>query len=105
VLNDVFPAAALNGPDSHPYTCPESPNGSRYELDFAPPPRSPERCAAEVARWCAEVGKPWFVRFTSPEALLADGSPLDTEARDQLRRALAGDSDPARVAASERLLF
>ena len=104
VLNDVFPAAALNGPDSHAYTCPGNSNGSRYELDFAPPPRSPERCAAEVARWCVEVGEPWFARFASPEALLADGSPLDAVAREQLRLALTGDSDPARVAASERLL-
>jgi hypothetical protein len=104
VLNDVFPAAALNGPDSHAYTCPGSPNGSRYELKFAPPPLSPERCAAEVARWCMEVGEPWFARFASPEALVADDSPLDTEAREQLRLALAGNSDPARVAASERLL-
>lgn len=94
VLNDVFPAPALNGPHS----------GSRDELSFAPAPRSPAGCASEVARWCLEIGEPWFARFASPEALLADGSPLDAEARDGLREALAGRSDPLRIAATERLL-
>lgn len=105
VLNDVFPSPSLNGPDSHAYTCHDSPNGSRYEIEFAPPPRSPELCAAEIARWCVEVGEPWFVRFADPVALLGAGSPLDAEEREHLRLALAGGSDPVRVAASERLLL
>ncbi len=41
VLNDAFAALALNGPDSHPCTCPDSSNGSLYELDFAPRPYRP----------------------------------------------------------------
>jgi hypothetical protein len=104
VLNDVFPAAALNGPDSHMYTCPDSPNGLLYELAFAPEPRSPERCAAEVVRWCVEVGEPWFTRFASPQSLLTECSPLGSDAGEQLRQALAGRSDSARVTASLRLL-
>ncbi len=101
VLNDVFPAQALNGPDSHAYTCPGSPNGSRYNLDFESDQDSFERCAAEICRWCSEVGVPWFKRFQEPRVLLTDPvSPLREDVKARLLMAIRGDSDPDAVQAS-----
>jgi hypothetical protein len=105
VMNDRFPAAALNGLDSHAYTCPHSPNGSRYTLDFGPDDASVKRCSDEIFRWCSEVGIPWFCRYRDPRALLSDAaSPLREEEKVWLEAAMAGESDPACVAASEMLL-
>jgi hypothetical protein len=105
VLNDVFPAPALNGPDSHPYTCSGSPNGSQYTLDFGPDQASIEGCSAEIYRWCSEVGLPWFNKFHDHHALLTDsGSPLGENEKARLHLAMIGESDPDAVGAS-RLLF
>lgn len=105
VLNDVFPAPALNGPDSHVYTCVGSPNGSQYKLDFGPDQTSIERCSAEIHRWCSEVGVPWFIQFHDPNTLLTDAaSPLGENEKARLRLAMDGESDPDIVRASA-LLF
>jgi hypothetical protein len=106
VLNDVFPALALNGPDSDPYTgSADSPNGSRYVLEISTGQRTVEGCAAEIHRWCADVGSLWFDRYSDPHSLLVDSdSPLRENEKTRLRRAMAGDSDPAAVRASESLL-
>jgi hypothetical protein len=104
VLNDVFPAPALNGPDSHAYTCTQSPNGSQYKLDFGPDQASIERCAAEIHRWCSEVGQTWFNQFHGPHALLTDAaSPLGENEKARLRLAIAGQSDPDAVRESASL--
>jgi hypothetical protein len=104
VLNDVFPAPALNGPNSHPYTCTESPNGSQYKLDFGPDQASVERCSGEIHRWCSEVGVPWFNQFHDPHALLTDAaSPLLENDKARLRLAMGGESDPNAVRASTSL--
>lgn len=105
VLNDVFPAPALNGPDSHPYLCPNSPNGSKYILGFGPDQASIERCSAEIYRWCSDVGMPWFNQFNGPQALLTDAaSPLGESEKSRLRLAMGGESDPDAVRASLSLL-
>jgi len=104
VLNDVFPAPALNELDSHPYTCEGSPNGSQYTLDFGPDQASVERCSMEIHRWCSEVGLPWFNQFYNPHALLTDtASPLDENVKARLRQAMSGESDPDPVRASKSL--
>ena len=104
VLNDVFPAQALNGPDSHPYTSADSPNGSRYTLDFGPDQASIERCSSEIQRWCSEVGLPWFDQFHDPRALLTDrASPLGESEKARLQLEMADQSDPDAVRASESL--
>jgi hypothetical protein len=104
VLNDVFPALALNGPDSHTYTSVNSPSGSRYVLDISP--EDPvEVCAAEIHRWCLEVGLPWFDRYRDPYSLLTHSdSPLRESERTRLQLAMDGESDWAAVEASEALL-
>jgi len=105
VLNDAFSAPALNGPDSEPYTCSGSPNGSQYSFDFGPEQASIERCSAEIHRWCSEVGVAWFNQFHDPHALLTDAaSPLDEVRKARLRLAMRGESDPEAVKAST-LLF
>jgi hypothetical protein len=101
VLNDLFPACALNGPNSHPFTCCGSPNGSQYTLDFGPDQASVERCSAEIHRWCIEVGMPWFNQFHDPQVLLSDAaSPLGENEKARLRLAMGGESDPDTVRAS-----
>jgi hypothetical protein len=105
VLNDVFPALALNGPDSHAYIRANSPNGSEYVLGFGPDQASIDFCAEEILRWCSEVGVPWFNRFHDPHALLNDdASPLGQHEKARLRLAIGGNSDPDAVSAS-LLLF
>jgi hypothetical protein len=102
---DVFPAPALNGPDSHPYTCNESPNGTRYTLDFGPDQASIEHCAAEIHRWISEVGVPWFNRYQDLQALLTDpASPLGESEKGRLRLAMRGEWDP-QAAATSLMLF
>jgi hypothetical protein len=104
VLNDVFPAVALNGPESHPYTCAESPNGSHYALDIGPDDASIDKCSSEIVRWCSDVCLPWFDQFHDPHALLMDrASPLGESEKAYLRLEMEGQSDPDSVRASESL--
>jgi hypothetical protein len=98
VLNDVFPAQALNGLDSHAYTCAVSPNGSHYRLEFGPDQASIQECSAEIRRWCSDVGSPWFNKFRDPHALLTgSASPLGENEKARLRLAMVGESDPDAV--------
>jgi hypothetical protein len=87
VLNDTFPAIALNGPHSD-----AAPKEERYHLRFnAESMHMFERCVDDLTRFVSAVGEPWFLRFRSQEALLAgDGSPLDENEKTRLREALAG---------------
>jgi len=105
VLNDEFVAPALNGPDSDPYACPNSPNGKKYHFDFHKSDDSVEKCAQNIAQWCAEVRMPWFDRFSSIDSLLnADDSPLDDTLRMRLRDSLAGRCESTTVERSLSLL-
>jgi hypothetical protein len=106
VLNDDFEAEALNGPDSDTYRHPKSsPNGSRYHLRFGWDDASISKCAAEIFRWCVDIGEPWFQRFRDPLTLINDGeSPLRAEEKITFQLALDGRSDPLTVRKSEELL-
>lgn len=96
VLNDPFAAVALNGPASHP-TDP-------YDHTFDASADSVVRCAHEVARYCDEVGEPWFVVSRGGNRLLDADSPLDADARSALRDAQARTATEARIARSRSLL-
>lgn len=62
------------------------------------------QCAAEVARFCAEVALPWFERFAGPRILLASESPLSESARLNLERSFKGLANPETVQLSKALL-
>jgi hypothetical protein len=105
VFNDCFTACALNGPDSHPYTCPSSTNGARYCLVFGADESSIRQCADEIYRWCFEVGEPWFLRFGEAAVLLTSpDSPLREAEKERLRLALEGGVEKACVELSRKLL-
>lgn len=101
VLNDPFPALALNGPDSDSGTS----RSGRYHLSFnAKSNHNYDRCLTDLVRIVQDVGEPWFERFDGLERLLTDpGSPLGESAREGLREAVEGQEDPARVAETRRL--
>jgi hypothetical protein len=53
--------ALVEGPDSSPYGCPNSPNGKRYNFRlFHPSPETFDRCAANIMTWVEDVAIPWF---------------------------------------------
>jgi hypothetical protein len=58
VTNDPFDAPALNGPDSHAYTCPGPPGGRRYGFRYGETPEAIERCGAELADFVRLVAEP-----------------------------------------------
>lgn len=101
VLNDDFAAAALNGPDSD--RC-WSDGRRTYSLEFTEDGERIARCAAEIARFCAEVAVPWFERFAGPRILLASESPLNERARLNLERSFRGLANPETVQFSKGLL-
>ncbi|MCQ9377670.1 hypothetical protein [Methyloversatilis sp. XJ19-49] len=101
VLNDTFPAQALNGP------CSDSPTTSagRYHLRFnASTGSTSERCIEDLHRLFMEIGLPWFERFSDPTALLelAD-SPLQPYAKKLLQDAVRENPVAEHVAASLKL--
>ena len=101
VFNDSFPAIALNGPESNTTVL----RAGHYHLSFHAGTRHMyERCCDDLFRLVAELGQPWFGRFTSPAALTAEDSPLKETQRLELTLAMAGKSDPALVAQSLKLL-
>jgi hypothetical protein len=101
VQNDDFDAPALNGPDSG-----ESWRDGKplYDLALSEVESSITRCAEEIARYCSEVGEPWFSRSANPKALLADGSPLSDAARSHLATSLEGNPSAEAIRLSRRLL-
>jgi hypothetical protein len=102
VLNDDFEALALNGPSTSSFL------GARpgYHLSFNARSLSQfERCLTDSVRFVEEQGLPWLSMFSAADALLdrAD-SPLLPATRERLRAAIANGGDPARTAASRKLL-
>lgn len=86
VLNDSFPAAALNGPSSDS----ASTLAGRYHLRFNAATGSTfDRCVQDLVRFVEEYGLPWFRQFEDPPRLLerAD-SPLGAEAKSLLIAAI-----------------
>jgi hypothetical protein len=105
VSNDAFPAAALNGPDSHPYVCKGAPGGRVYNFAFHLAPETWVRCADEIAAYVRTVALPWFDTWSDHRRLLAaPDSPLDADARAALAAALDAGPDPERLALTRRLL-
>jgi hypothetical protein len=101
VLNDTFPAAALNGLSSA-----DGFYGPRREFifDFSEREESLEACVANLVRFVTAVGLPWFDRFSDTESLLASTSPLGPDGRAALREALDGRTRPEAEAASRKIL-
>ncbi|MBC8872890.1 MAG: hypothetical protein H8E44_25935 [Planctomycetes bacterium] len=102
VLNDSFPAAALNGPSSDPGRL----RAGRYHLSFNARSGSQyDRCVDDLVRFVQEQGEPWFQTFQIVESLLASNeTPLPPESREFLRAATRGESCEEWVAASYKLL-
>ena len=96
MLNDTFPAPALNGPDSD--------TERSYDLTFVDSDEAVSRCAGVIARYVNVVGEPWFAAWRDHTALLGRGSPLDADAQRGLRQAVAGSTDPVLVHRSRELL-
>jgi hypothetical protein len=97
VLNDIFVAAALNGPDTD--------RVRGYRTGFTGSPESIDECANELKRFCVEVGEPWFKRWRDPVVLVEDvDSPVSVAAAEALRASLRGEVNNVGVALSERLL-
>ena len=105
VSNDAFPAAALNGPDSHRYTCKGAPGGRVYNFAFDAAPETFVRCADEIAAYVRTVALPWFDAWSDPRHLLAaSDSPLHADARAALAAALDAGPEPGRLALTRSLL-
>src|SRR4051812_14738086 len=101
VLNDSFPAIALNGPNTD-----RAPREGRYHLRFnAESLDSFDRCVQDLTRYVREVGEPWFARFRGADTLLSDAeSPLQDDAKKCLRAALGGLSSAEAVTLTRKEL-
>ena len=101
-LNDSFPAAALDGPNSDS----GSPSHGRYHLRFDTSTGSTfDRCVQDLARFLVEQGEPWFRQFEDTASLLErTDSPLGAEAKALLAEAVHGRAKSENVAASLKLL-
>jgi hypothetical protein len=102
VLNDSFPAAALNGPFSDPNRL----RSGRYHLRFnAKSGDTYDRCIDDLERFVAEQGEPWFLRFHSTDNLLEKAdSPLKAPDKQLLAEAIAGKTNRENEANSYKLL-
>jgi hypothetical protein len=102
VLNDTFPAAALNGPNSDSAEACEG----RYHLRFNAATGSTfDRCIQDLVRFVDEHGLPWFNQFEDVECLLTRAdSPVQAEARSLLIDAIHGRANSDHFAASLKLL-
>jgi len=104
VLNDSFEAPALNGLSSHDGWYGVN-DRREYSFAFDESTHGQLTCADELARFCHNLGEPWFMRFREVSALLSpDASPLSAAAREALSRALIGNVESANVLASRTLL-
>ena len=102
VLNDNFPAPALNGPLSDV----EKTRSGNYHLRFnAQTGSTYDRCLEDLVRFVVEQGEPWFQEFRSVEALLQKShSPLRDNEKQLLSAAIAGEVNSANLAASLKML-
>ncbi|OWQ45486.1 hypothetical protein CDL60_19810 [Roseateles noduli] len=102
VLNSGLDFMHLNGPSSGDGQL----FGLRFHLRFnAETGSTYERCMADLSRLVEEHIEPWFQKFSDPLVLFSDpSSPLNAEEKDALEAALYGQPDPARIAASLKLM-
>ena len=101
VLNDSFPAPALNGPMSYDGW---GVGKRKYVIRFSKASDSALACADELAAFWFDVGLPWFERFGSADSVLAPDGPLDDDSKRRLELAISGHQDEAAIAASRTML-
>jgi hypothetical protein len=89
VLNDDFPALALNGPSSDYALI----RAGRYHLRFnAQSGSTYDRCLDDLVRLASEQGEPWFREFHSAEDILQKPhSPLRVADKQLLAAAASGN--------------
>lgn len=102
VLNDSFPAAALNGPFSDATLT----RAGKYHLRFnAKSGSTYERCVDDLIRFVLEQGEPWFSRFRATPVLTdARVTPLRPDSIEALIEALQDGPQEDKVAASRKIL-
>jgi hypothetical protein len=102
VLNDDFPALALNGPSSDAARI----QAGRYHLRFnAQTVSTYDRCIDDLVRLVTEQGEPWFREFHSVEDLLQKPHcPLWVADKQLLAAAASGNMNAVNLAASLKLL-
>jgi hypothetical protein len=92
VVNDPFRAVALNGPSSDDFRRLASALASNrlYNFDYDESDVSVERCALDINEFISGAGEAWFASNRDLEQLATSpGSPLSSDARAALIRALA----------------
>jgi hypothetical protein len=100
-LNDKRDGIALNGPtDGESGQC----GKPKYNFDFSEEDSSIIRCTEEIARFCSEVGEPWFHLFANPKDLLATELPLIGPSQADFAEAIQGHSNAEATQLSRRLL-
>ncbi len=76
--NDEDKMFYLNGLESSPYQCKDSPNGKKYNFRFHKTDETIERCVENLFQFCVEVGEKWFEDWNDLEKLLkTPSSPLN----------------------------
>jgi hypothetical protein len=101
VVNDPFRAVALNGPSSDEFQGVASEFASKrlYSFDYDESDNSVERCALDISNFVAGAGAAWFDSNRDLKQLATSpGSPLSSDARAALIRALAGEIEENFVA-------
>ena len=103
ILNDLLEGLSPNGPH---YDFSERLRAARYHFRFnAQTGSTYDRCIDDLARYVADEGEPWFLRFRDPAALLSfQDSPLRQAEKERLIAAVGGNSDAEAVAQSLKLL-
>lgn len=102
VTNDTFPAASLNGPDSHGFV---GRSGRRYDFTFDAAPEIVERCATEIHSYVRDVAEPWFPFWRDTARLIeSPDSPLQANEKECLRNAIESGASPERIELTRRLL-
>lgn len=86
VLNDMNEFWHLNGINSSPYQCKNSPSGKKYNFRYHKTDETIERCVENIFQFCVEVGEKWFDKWNSFEKLITSpDSPLDIEEKNLLK--------------------
>lgn len=107
VVNDPCKAVALNGPMSDEYTGPVSVFAPKrvYDFHYDESDDSLDRCVVDMTNFVAGVGEKWFESNRALEQLArSPESPLSSDARTALTRALAGEIEQKFVAQTRTLL-
>jgi hypothetical protein len=105
VAADTFPAAHLNGPDSHLYVCEGAPGGRKYNFVFHDDPSTVDRCVAELSAFVGTIAEPWFQLWREPSTLLVSpDSPLSADEKQALAAARKGGTAGASSGVTEKVL-